>query len=51
MAPVEIGHQRDGLFAVPGALNAVAAGGDEIAEFCRRHRHLDLEIADVRDLP
>src|SRR5207237_6920560 len=48
---IEIAHQGDGFFAVPGPFDAVAARGDEIAEFGRGHRYLDLEITDVRNLP
>src|SRR5205807_3211291 len=48
---IEIRHQGDGFFAVPRPFDAVAARGDEIAELGRGHRYLDLEIADMPNLP
>ncbi|MNS86259.1 hypothetical protein D3C72_1201570 [compost metagenome] len=49
-ARFQVGHQRDGLFAVPGADDGVAAQLDQFAQLGRGLRHFDLEVRHIVDL-
>ena len=49
-ACVEVSHERDRLLAVERAGDQPGAGFDQIAQLGGGAGHLDLEIADERDL-
>ncbi|SPA55346.1 protein of unknown function [Cupriavidus taiwanensis] len=49
-AGFQVGHQRDGLFAVPWADDGVAAQFDQLTQLGRGLRHLDLEVRHIADL-
>ena len=49
-ARVQIGQERNRLFAIPGAFNGIAPQADQLAQLAGCARHFDLEIGQLRYL-